>query len=269
MARWAPRRVIDLASALARYHFAEYITYRTEMYLWVTVGLLPLAMIFFWQNVEFPGDAEGAYAKSLTLYFIAIFVVRQLTTSVIIPEFDDFVTSGEFSYRLVRPLHPYWQFLVDQYMDPIFRLPAIAIWTGLVVVFLGAQDLVLNGDTTLAAVSLMLSLVVHYNLQFAMACLAFWFERIRRLDYVQSILYFFLGGGFAPLALLPEPLRTVALWTPFPYTLGLPAEFLAGTTPQSVLLERLAVQGLWAVALIVLALGIYRISIRRFSAVGG
>lgn len=33
MIRLAPRRVIDLGSALARFHFAEYVTYREEMYL--------------------------------------------------------------------------------------------------------------------------------------------------------------------------------------------------------------------------------------------
>jgi ABC-2 type transport system permease protein len=226
-------------------------------------------MIFIWNDVDFPGQTDRAFMQQLTCYFLAIFVIRQLTTSVIIPEFDSMVTSGEFSYRLVRPLHPYWQFLFDQYMDPIFRLPAIAIFLCLTIALIGLDGISVGGNPLLAAVSLCLSLVIHYNLQFAVACLAFWIERIGRMDHIQGILYFFLGGGFAPIALMPGEVQTVALFTPFPYALGLPAELLAGTTADSVLVWRLAVQVLWAVGLVLIARGVYRLSIRHFAAVGG
>lgn len=262
-------RIPTVFAALFRYSFAEYTTYRTEMYIWVTAGLMPLAMIFVWSNVAMPPGSDPALMGRLACYFLAIFVVRQLTTSVIIPEFDALVTSGAFSYRLVRPLHPYWQFLFDQYMDPLFRLPAIFILVVLTVLALGPARIAPDGDVLLAACSLGLSFVIHYNLQFAVSCMAFWFERIGRLDNLQGILYFFLGGGFAPIAMMPREVQAIALWTPFPYTLGLPADLLAGTTERAVLVERLMVQGLWACGLIVLALGLYRLSIRHFTAVGG
>ena len=58
--------------------------------------------------------------------------------------------------------------------------------------------------------------------------LAFWTESSTAFSEVAWLVYAALGGLFAPLTFYPQWVQNIAVWTPFPYMLGLPAQLLAG-----------------------------------------
>ncbi|MGH3338084.1 MAG: hypothetical protein ACRDPL_04535, partial [Propionibacteriaceae bacterium] len=78
----------------------------------------------------------------------------------------------------------------------------------------------------------------------------------------------FFGGIFAPLAVLPGWMQTVAVWTPYPWSLAFPVEVFLGRRTGSAIWLGYAAQLGW----IVLALGglalLWRRATRRYSAVG-
>ncbi len=97
-----------------------------------------------------------------------------------------------------------------------------------------------------------------------MAC--FWSERAAALDRLLLIPYLFLSGLVAPLATFPPAVRRLAMATPFPSMLAFPAGLLAGE-PVDVAAGFTSI-GAWCGLLLPIALLLWRVGIRRYSAMG-
>ena len=57
---------------------------------------------------------------------------------------------------------------------------------------------------------------------------AFWTERATAIEQFWFLFYLFLSGMIAPLNVFPEGVKTVVMWTPFPYLIYFPASLLVG-----------------------------------------
>jgi ABC-2 type transport system permease protein len=110
----------------------------------------------------------------------------------------------------------------------------------------------------------------------AMAC--FWIERATAIEQFLWLPYLFLSGMVAPLDVYPPALRDFALLTPFPYLSYIPARLLLddgpvhigqGDTARTVLASHaLTVVLLWLVGFLLLNRLLWRLGLRRYSAMG-
>jgi ABC-2 type transport system permease protein len=57
---------------------------------------------------------------------------------------------------------------------------------------------------------------------------AFWTEKASSIQEVWFLIHLFLSGTIAPLEIFPPTVRSIALWTPFPYIINFPASILTG-----------------------------------------
>jgi ABC-2 type transport system permease protein len=96
--------------------------------------------------------------------------------------------------------------------------------------------------------------------------LAFWTERATAIESLWMLFYLFLSGIIAPLELFPESVRTVLLWTPFPYLMDFPANILIG---QPVDLGRgfLSLLG-WTLIFLFLNRWLWRMGLKHYSGMG-
>jgi ABC-2 type transport system permease protein len=78
----------------------------------------------------------------------------------------------------------------------------------------------------LGLLAIVLSFCLRFTMQYTFALLAFWTERASAVEQFWFLLYTFLSGMVAPLALFPDAVRAVVLWTPFPYLIYFPASIL-------------------------------------------
>ncbi len=67
---------------------------------------------------------------------------------------------------------------------------------------------------------------------------------------------------------MPEWIQRIAACTPFPAMLTSPVEMLTTAMAPGRLAMTLALQAGWAVAAVAIALGVWRIGVRRFEGVG-
>lgn len=115
-----------------------------------------------------------------------------------------------------------------------------------------------------------LAIVAAFGLRFivqsilTMAC--FWSERAAALDRLMLIPYVFLSGLVAPLSTFPPAMRTVAEATPFPWMLAFPAALLAGQDVNVA--AGFAAIVAWSVGLLPLVVVLWRLGVRRYSAMG-
>src|SRR5690606_32415182 len=84
------------ARALFRVYLAYMLEFRAEIYLWVLASVLPLILLGVWAQAA----ESGAYPLGrieFIRYFLAVFVVRQLSFIWVIWEFEELVVTGKLS----------------------------------------------------------------------------------------------------------------------------------------------------------------------------
>lgn len=262
-------RGLRLARVLLATQYAYMLEYRAEVALWALGGILPFIMLALWRQAGLGAGGLGAGLdpQQLTRYFLAVFVVRQFTIVWLIYSFEEDALQGKLSAYLLQPLQPLWRYVAAHVAEQVTRLPfVIAI---LAVFFLLDPAAFWIPSPAAVALTLLitpLAFALRFLLQSAITMVCFWSERASALERLLFIPYLYLSGLVAPLEVFPEGVRRLALWTPFPHMIAVPAQLLAGLPVD--LGFSLRVMALWAALLLPLTLLLWRAGLRRYSAMG-
>lgn len=248
-------------------NYAYMLEYRAELYLWALSGIMPFFLMGLWMQASSGGGAAGS-PVDFARYFLAVFVVRQLTIVWVVWEIENDVVSGRLAPYLLQPLNPFWRYFSGHLGERLARLPFVA---ALMVLFFLLYPAALFrpplAALLLGLAAMAAAFLLRFIMQYAFGMLTFWTERANAIEDLFFMLYLFLSGFLAPLELFPEGVRRVALLTPFPYLVYMPARLLTGTVPPD-LLPGFGVMAAWAVVF----WGLYRLGwalgLRRFSAMG-
>jgi ABC-2 type transport system permease protein len=184
-------------------------------------------------------------------------------------EFEYRIRTGSFSPLLLRPVHPIHHDVCENVSYKLVGLVGIlpaAVALG--VVF----DADLSGTSLMAVVAflpaLLLAMVLRFVVEWCVALSAFWLTKVSAMNAVFFSLFTFLGGQFAPLAVLPGWMQTLAAWTPFPWTLSFPVEVALGRRTGSELVVGYTAQLVWVAVAVVALRFLWARATRRYSAVG-
>jgi ABC-2 type transport system permease protein len=252
--------------AFADAGFASWSEYRAELYLWALAGVIPIIMMGVWRQTATRHDI-GMSPSELTRYFLAVFMVRQLTMVWLIWEFEQQVVTGTLSPQLLQPIHPFWRFLVWHLTERVARTPfALALLLFWLWVFPDAVWLPSLKDLGLTALGVAAAFLARFVIQCAVATIAFWSERASSIEQLWFTVYMALSGMIAPLEMFPPSVRSFAELTPFPYMVYFPARILLGMPVD--LLKGFAVLGAWSLAGFVVFRLLWRRGLRHYSAMG-
>jgi len=250
--------------------FASAVAYRAEMLVWVLATTMPLVMLALWTAVA-QGAPIGRYGQAEFIsYFLATFVVRQLTGSWAFWEINFDVRNGTLALRLLRPVYPLWAYAAENIaavpMRCVVSLPVAAV----LLLVVGARSMTHDPWLwMLWIVSVIGAWLITLLVNFLVGCASFFVESSVKLMDAWGVLFFVLSGYLIPVDLFPEPLRRVVDWLPFRYQIGLPVELMTGAHGRATALALLARQWTW----VSLALGAtfitWRRGVRRFEAYGG
>jgi len=200
-------------------------------------------------------------------YFLAAFLVRQFTVVWVIWEFEREIVEGKLSFRLLQPLNPIWHHFASHFAERFARLPFAF---GLVVLFFWLYPQAFwqpsLGQCLLFLVFALLAFALRFLMQYTLSMFAFWTERASALEQFWFLFYLFLSGLVAPLEVFPPTLREIALWTPFPYLIHVPASVLVGL-PVDVG-RSLLVMLVWSVLFGVVYRWLWRKGLRQYSGMG-
>jgi ABC-2 type transport system permease protein len=232
---------------------------------WITATLVanhaigPLIGLVVWTAVMPGGQAP-------VNYYVALVAVQLLTASFENHTFSESIYDGRVSHDLLKPqpviIGPVGENIAIRLWMGIFGLP-LAVVTALVV---GASY---QWSEALLAVPLLVgAAVLRFLWTWLLALAAFWTERVHAIVAFGNILIFLLGGTAAPIALLPEPLRSIASVLPFHAMLGLPAEVASGTVHGSGVGSAILLQLVWGLVFAVVAAVVWRRGVRQYAVIG-
>ena len=262
------RQLGRVVAALWRLGVAEAFAYRAAMLVWILTTTFPLVSLALWHSLAESGAIGGYGRAEFTAYFLAAFVIRQMTASWVVWDLAAQIASGDLSTLLMRPVHP----LLHHLMSNLAALPVRM----LIAVPLGILVLVVAGDLTaapgvhllLAPAAVLLAWLLNLSVQVCVGCLAFWVTSSTSLFEVWLGLYMVLSGYAVPTSLFPAELAAIVRVLPFHAMLGFPVELVVGRLSASELAAGFALQLVWFAGFGGLALWLWRRGLRVYGAVG-
>jgi len=261
---------------MAGVNYRLMLEYRVEILLWVVATALPLIMMGLWAQAGESGAFTLSRAEFIR-YFLAVFVIRQLTVVWVIHEFEYEMVTGRLSPYLLWPVDPLWRYAASHFAEQAARLPLFLPLMGLA---LGMYPEALRDplDHSLwkppwlqwlgLPLVIVLAFAIRFIIQYTIALAAFWVERVQAFEPASYLAYLFLSGMIAPLEVFPDAVRAAAMWTPFPYLVWFPARLATQPLPAAMIVQSLLILGGWAGLLWLINRAIWRAGLRRYSAMG-
>lgn len=248
--------------------YSEMLQYRAEMYLWVLSGIMPFFLMGLWMKAS-EETGHAMTPVSFARYFLAVFVVRQLTLVWVVYDFEWHVVHGRLSPYLLQPINPAWRFISSHISERGARFPFLIILVGIFfAIYPAALWLPSWHGAILAAFAMVIAFGMRFIMQYTFAMIAFWTERANRIEDLWFMCYLFLSGFIAPLDVFPSTVRSIAMLTPFPYMVYLPAKLLTGNCPEDILVRGFPTMAAWGIAFIFLQRWAWRHGLKHYSAMG-
>ena len=247
-------------------YYANMLEYRAEIAFWMLAGMFPFILMGVWMKA---GDGGQFPLSSVDFgrYFLAVFIVRQMSVVWVIWEFERQVVEGRLSPFLLQPIDPVWRHVAGHISERLARAPFFGV---LLIGFFALQPQLFwvpsLGQGLLAALAMVCAFALRFLIQYTFAMLCFWTERASAVQELWFLIYLFLSGLIAPLELYPPAVRDFALWTPFPYLINFPASLLVGLEVDVG--RSFLILGGWMIAVFWLNRLLWRIGLKRYSGMG-
>lgn len=255
--------------ALWKLGVAEATAYRASLLVWVLATTFPLISLLLWRTVAEGGPIGDYDQAGFESYFVATFLIRQLSASWVVWDLDRQIRTGELNALLLRPVSP----LAHHAMLNLSALPLrtmLAAPIGLVVLF--AVGGVAVAEDPLAWLLLIPAIALAWALNFVtqviIGCFAFWWTEATELYELWYGAYLVLAGYAVPTSLFPGALATVARASPFHAALGFPVELAIGRLDLHAALMGLGLQIAWLIGLSMVAVLAWKRGLRAYGAFG-
>lgn len=255
---------------LLRIGFSEALAYRAELLVWVLSTTMPLIMMALWTAVAREAPIGRYGTEGFIGYFLATFVVRQMTGAWAAWQINYEVRQGTLAMRLLRPISPLWSYAAENLGAFPMRL-MVAVPVALLSVSLVGQAAVPQHwwGWPMMLLALVGGWLITFLANVTIGTMALYMESSQKLMDVWLVLFFVLSGYMYPVELFPPVLRTIADWLPFRYQIGLPVELMTSVHGWQQSLVLLGRQWLWVLLLGLFAVTLWRRGLRRFAAFGG
>jgi ABC-2 type transport system permease protein len=260
------KKTIRKALTLLSVYYAYMVEYRAELILWVLAGSLPIILMGVWTQAS-QGGQFGLKPVDFARYFLAVFIVRQLTVVWVIWEFEREVVEGKLSSRLLQPLDPAWHHIASHISERGARIP-FALFLVLLFFILYPQAFWIPSipQLILFILAVLMAFALRFVIQYTFAMFTFWTERASAIENFWFLFYLFLSGLIAPLEVFPEAVRAAVLCTPFPYLINFPVSILVGL-PVDIGRGFLSMLG-WILLFLGLNRMLWRAGLRKYSGMG-
>lgn len=210
----------------------------------------------------------SGYSISDMVWYLVVAETIAMSLPPLTRRIDQEVRSGQLAYLLGRPCS-YVFYNFAQYLgERLVRLTINGVVGAiLALIFVGLPHFTWMGVMAWPLVTFF-ALSIDFVAYFSIGLLAFWTEETSSFALIFNRLTLVLGGVLAPLAIFPEPLRSIALALPFSAILYGPSRTLVHFELYQfawLLLQQIIT--LAAGGLILLA--VYLVAIRRVNINGG
>ena len=241
-----------------------------EVILWIVIESIPiLVMGSLWLSSANMLSVQKV--SFLVTYYVLIFVINRLTSFYFEQNLQDEIRQGTFSRYLTKPISIQRYLISDNIGGKTFNslfllLPILVLFTLIFKKYFIIPRL-------LNLMLFLLSLVTVYFIQFSISLLvascSFFMEQAFAINHLHWMLDAVAGGYMLPLAFYPVVIRKIFNVLPFAFVYSSPIIIFTGQLSLSASLIQIMFSVIWAVVLYFFSSFIWRIGVKKYSAVGG
>jgi ABC-2 type transport system permease protein len=250
---------------------ATMFAYRASLIIWMIGQVLePLVYLIVWTIVaNARGGSVGEFStRQFAAYYLLLMVVNQVTYTWVMYEFEYRIREGLLSFALLKPVHPIHSDIADNVSSKVITTPfVVGVAIGLAFLFRPLLSPPLWAIAMFVP-ALILAFLVRFLLEWTLAQTAFWTTRVSAANQSYFVVMLFLSGQFAPLSLLPAPVRVLANVLPFRWMVSFPIDLVSGRLSPGEAWIGLGAQAGWLVVAYVLFRLVWRAGVRVYGAVG-
>lgn len=249
--------------------------YRLHFFLGLLSAVFPILVQYFIWTAVYEHSGQTALFTYSYSQIIMYTVLSGLVSKLIATQFEnqiaDDIKNGGLNKYLIKPVsyfgYRFMSFLGQKsiYYGITGLLLIIIIWIASSRGIMELQVIRL----TLFAFTLWGALLLNFLIAYCICATAFYMHEISYFFVITSLLVNILSGGMFPLEIFGDSIVKVLQYTPFPYTIYFPVNILSGKMDSAQMNEGLFIQFGWILFFFWLSRLTWRISIKKYSAVGG
>jgi ABC-2 type transport system permease protein len=271
-----------LLATLRKYHrifrasLVERMTYRGDFLIGTLLRFLPMVTtILLWQAVyrgSGRSQLNGFRYREMIAYLLLTHISRMFSSMPgLAGGIARDIREGTLKRYLIQPVDLIGYLLSYRIAHKVAYIATSALPYAILFFICRSFFDGFPGPATLAAyaAALVLSFLVGFFFEVSVGMVGFWFLEVTSLLYIVMTLNFFISGQMLPLDLLPQPWAGFLKALPFQYMAYFPAVVFLGKIKGADLAWHLLGELAWAITFMLLARGLYRLGLRRYSAYGG
>ncbi len=265
------RGLVDFYITNMKVAISQQFQYPVANYFYM-IGMIaePVIYLVVWSTVANTqgGEVAGYTPGKFAAYYIVWTLVRNMNIVFTPFGWEWRIRTGQLSALLLQPLHPLhhdlsafagWKFVVILLWLPIAL--------GLSLAFRPTFNTSLLEIVVFFA-AIWGAYLIRSMLLWLLGMLSFWTTRVSAIFDLYFAAELLLSGRLVPMSLMPAWVQQAAAFLPFQWTFGFPIEALIGDMGPAQLAQGLLMQLTWIVVSTVVVLFVWRVAIRRYSAVG-
>ena len=263
-------------TALTRAGIIESLQFRLGTAVMLFGNLIYLALVYFlWKAIYESSGADvvnGMTFYDTMIYLILATAIFNLLEMFIVWDMSRAIQSGEIIMHLLKPmpfrLYTFWSYSGAHVNN--FFLAFLPTFVIVAVITNGAIPL--GWNLLWFMVSLILALIVNFNIEMLVAPVCLYTESTWGINIVKETVVLLLSGATIPLAFFPEGFRQVVEYLPFRAVYDIPLTVLLaknGTDTPAGLLPALGIQLLWCVVLSVCGNLFWNHAVKKITVNGG
>ena len=262
-------RALRAMPTLFRVATAQLSAYRAEVLIWILTATMPLVMMALWDAVADGGPVGGLGQGDLARYFTVTLVARQLMSAWLSWELNPLIRTGGLSAHLLRPMSPFWYWLVQHVSHVPLRAVVLVPLIAALIAWRPEMGLMLDpARTSVFVLSCALGFLLNFVAHVFFGALAFWTGQSQGLFMGWFGLWSLFGGYLIPARLMPPWMAALNEALPFRAMLSIPVEIGASLMAPEAWLGALASQVAWLVAFAGVAAWTWQRGLRRYEAFG-
>ncbi|RAI98038.1 ABC-2 type transport system permease protein [Paenibacillus pabuli] len=249
--------------------------YRFHFFLGLLGAAFPiLVQYFIWTAVYQHSGETALFSYSyhqIILYTILAGLVSKLIATQFEHQIVDDIKNGGLNKYLIKPVSYFGYRLVSFFgQKAIYYGVTAVLLVGIIWISSAGGALEFQViRLILFAVTLSGALLLNFLISYCICASAFYLNEISYFFVITSLLVNILSGGMFPLEIFGDSIVEALQYTPFPYTIYFPVNVLSGKTEVAAMYQGLLIQFGWILLFLWLSRLTWRVSMKKYSAVGG
>ena len=257
--------------AIARMAFFRQAFYRFELLFNALRAVVVVVVISaVWRAVYQARPAVAGLTLDEVIFYTCTAMMLTLMYEVYLErEIGDRLRSGNLALQLLKPVNYFLYGFAEGCGTACYTAVFSVVPTFVLLLVLFRLRLPDVADLGLAILMIALGFTLFFAFCHLTALTTFFTVEAWGVEQMRFAFVRFFAGGFVPLTFFPEPLYQAALWLPFPYMIYYPTLAVTGQLSSDRLVQTLAMQSVWCMALLVANAMYWKVVVRQVTVHGG